>query len=87
MSCLVPAEYHRTLRSVGKAETQLRGHPAPHRDLMSPLLSKELEADPALASKSRSRSYITSVPGNLSPALCWQGAGDRLLLRIFMQSQ
>lgn len=47
------------LCSMARAKTPLRTHPAPQRDFISPLLSKELEADTALASKSRSRSCIT----------------------------
>lgn len=46
---------------MGKAKTPLRIHPAPQGDFISPLLSKELEADTALASNSRSRSF--TAPG------------------------
>ena len=85
---LVPAGDHGTLRSTGKAKTQLRSHSAPRRDFISPLLSKELEADPTPAFESRSRSCIApQSQAGFPPALHQQGAGEGLFLRIFMQLQ
>lgn len=73
---------------MGKAKTQLRSHTAPQGDFISPLLSKELETDPTLASKSRSMSCVAPwSQAGFPPVLCWQGVSDGIFLRIFMQLQ